>query len=612
LQQVTDHASGKSWIYARRLIRDHVSPQRLRLLGVFFCMIAQAAATTLMAKMMEPMVNAAFLHGNMTQIYGIAVVAVVVFTVRGWATFGQATLLNHVGQSMIASLQNRLFAQIIRSDLAFFNRQSPSALTARFINDVGYLRSSVNDGLQAISAAMQVIGLTALMFYQDWLLACIACVVLPLAFFPINRIGKRMRRVSRSAQQETGVLAVALDEAFQGVRQVKAHGMEAHEGARVGRAVAGLFKLAAKSARTRAMANPALETLAGLGLAAVIIYGGTQVIGGHNTPGAFFSFLTAVLLAYEPMKRLAQTSTSIQEGMAAAERVFQLIDLRPTITDRPGAKPLQIAGGAVAIHNVTFTYDGESAALDRLELEIPAGANVALVGPSGAGKSTVFNLILRFFDPESGRLTIDGQDLREVTLASLRARIALVSQDSLLFDDTVRANILYGRSDASEEELENAAIGAHAQSFIRELPQGYDTPVGPRGVRLSGGQRQRVLIARAILRNAPVLLLDEATSSLDNESERIVQDALQQLKRGRTTIVIAHRLSTVVSADCIYVMDKGRVVERGRHLELIARDGIYARLYAQQFASEADMPPAREADQTPIREADQTPSREAV
>jgi subfamily B ATP-binding cassette protein MsbA len=257
----------------------------------------------------------------------------------------------------------------------------------------------------------------------------------------------------------------------------------------------------------------------------------------------------------------------------------------------------------VALHNVTFTYGGESTALDRLELEIPAGANVALVGPSGAGKSTVFNLILRFFDPEAGRVAIDGQDLREVTIASLRARIALVSQDSLLFDDSVRANILYGRPDASEKELEQAAIGAHAQRFIDELPQGYDTPVGPRGVRLSGGQRQRILIARAILRNAPVLLLDEATSSLDNESERIVQDALQQLKRGRTTIVIAHRLSTVVSADCIYVMDKGRVVERGRHLELIARDGIYARLYAQQFAREADMTPVREADQTPTREA---------
>ena len=233
--------------------------------------------------------------------------------------------------------------------------------------------------------------------------------------------------------------------------------------------------------------------------------------------------------------------------------------------------------------------------LGGLDLEIPAGANVALVGPSGAGKSTVFNLILRFFDPDKGRITIDGQDLRDVTLASLRASIALVSQDSLLFDDTVRANILYGRPEASEAELERAVIGAHADGFIRQLPQGYDTPVGPRGVRLSGGQRQRILIARAILRNAPVLLLDEATSSLDNESERIVQDALQQLKRGRTTIVIAHRLSTVVSADCIYVMERGRVVERGRHLELIARDGVYARLYAQQFAPEMDLTPAREA-----------------
>ncbi len=598
-QQLADLVTDKTWSHAWRLIREHVGPQKKRLFGVLLCMLTQAGATTAAAKLLEPTINAAINRGAFSQLYPIAAGVILVFTIRGWATFGQATLLNHIGNTLIATLQNRLFTSIIRSDLAFFNRQSPGTLMSRFLNDVGYLRSSVNDGLQAISASMQVLGLTVLMFHQDWVLACVAVVVLPIAFFPISRIGKRMRRVSRSAQVETGQLAVFLDEAFQGVRQVKAHGMEAYEGARVGRAIGGLFKLSAKGARTRALSNPLLEMLAGFGLSAVLLYGGSQVLSGHSTPGAFFSFIGAALLTYEPMKRLANTNASIQEGMAAAERLFQVLDMQPTIIDRPDAKALQIAGGVVSLSNVTFTYGGESAALGGFSLDIPAGGNVALVGPSGAGKSTVFNLILRFFDPDSGHVAIDGQDLRNITMESLRANIALVSQDSLLFDDTVRANILYGRLDASEAELERAVIGAHADGFIRQLPQGYDTPVGPRGVRLSGGQRQRILIARAILRNAPVLLLDEATSALDNESERIVQDALQQLKRGRTTIVIAHRLSTVVSADCIYVMEKGRVVERGRHLELIARDGVYARLYAQQFAAEADPGaetiPAREA-----------------
>jgi ATP-binding cassette, subfamily B, bacterial MsbA len=595
LQQYKELGHAKSWGLVKRLVRNHVSPQRWRLAAVFLCMLIQAAGSTAMAKLMEPIVNAAFLHGRLDQLYIIAGTIVVVFSIRGWASFGQATLLNRIGQAMIASMQVQLFRRIIESDLAFFNRNSPGTLISRFLNDVGYLRASVSDGLQAVSASMQVVGLVGLMFVQDRTLACVALITLPLAVLPISKIGKRMRRVSRSSQQESGILVTALDEVFQGVRQVKAHGMESHEAERVGRAISVLFRLALKGARTRAYANPALETLAGFGIAAVIIYGGQQVISGHNTPGAFFSFIAAVLLAYEPLKRLAQTNASIQEGLAAAERVFAMLDMRPSIVDRPNAAALTVSGGAVSLRDVSFSYGPNNRALEGLDLDIPAGSSVALVGPSGAGKTTAFNLILRFFDPEAGRVAIDGQDLRDVTLASLRASIALVSQDSLLFDDTVRANIMYGRPGASEADLEKAAQGAHAEGFVRELPQGYDTPVGPRGVRLSGGQRQRILIARAILRNAPILLLDEATSSLDNESERIVQDALQLLKRGRTTIVIAHRLSTVVSADCIYVMEKGRVVEYGRHVELIARDGVYARLYAHQFVDDDEAAPVPEA-----------------
>jgi ATP-binding cassette, subfamily B, bacterial MsbA len=591
-----DLTSAKTWDLVRRLLRDYVKPQRKRLLLSVALMAVFAATNAAMAKLMEPIVNEAFSHGNMQQLYEVAGAIVLIFFIRGWSSFGQATLLNYAGQKIVATLQNQLFRHIIWADLAFFSRQSPGALTARFTNDANMLRGAVSNTLTGFGRdLLTLIGLLILMFTQDWLLASIAFLTFPLAILPMARIGKRMRRVSRTQQQETGLLATLLDEAFQGVRQVKAHNMETHEASRVGHTVRTLFKLATKAERTRALANPALETLAGVAIAAVMVYGGHEVIGGHKTPGAFFSFITAVLLAYEPMKRLSQLNAALQQGLAAAERVFAMLDSKPEIVDRREAVPLAIRGGAIALQDVTFTYGGEAAALDRLDLDIPAGATVALVGPSGAGKSTIFNLILRFFDPDSGEVRIDGQDLRDVTLSSLRSAIAMVSQDSLLFDDTIRANILYGRPAASEEEVVAAATSAHADNFIRELPRGYDTPAGPRGVRLSGGQRQRILIARAMLRNAPILLLDEATSALDNESERIVQAALQQLKRGRTTVVIAHRLSTVVAADCIYVMERGRVVERGRHAELLAGNGVYARLYAQQFVNEAEAPPMREA-----------------
>jgi subfamily B ATP-binding cassette protein MsbA len=403
-----------------------------------------------------------------------------------------------------------------------------------------------------------------------------------------------MRRVSRTTQEQRGVLTTILDEGFQGARQVKAYGMEEYEARRAAGRIEHVFGLTVKAVRIRSVLSPLMETLGGCAIVAVLLYGGYMVMHQGKTPGAFFSFVTALLLAYEPVKRLAYANASLQEGLAAADRIFRLMDLQPRITDRAGAVPLIVRDGAIRFDRVSFNYGASPEApdaLDDLTLDIAGGATVALVGVSGAGKSTVLNLIPRLFDVGAGSVRIDGQDVRDVTLASLRRRIALVSQDNLLFDDTIAANIRYGAPEADPAAVIAAAQAADAHDFIRVLPQGYDTPVGPRGVKLSGGQRQRVAIARAMLRDAPILLLDEATSALDSETERQVQRALARLKRGRTTVVIAHRLSTVVSADRIFVLDRGRLVESGTHAELLARAGAYARLYALQFAQEEPAPP---------------------
>jgi subfamily B ATP-binding cassette protein MsbA len=365
--------------------------------------------------------------------------------------------------------------------------------------------------------------------------------------------------------------------------------MEEYEERRAGGLIERLFALTDRANRTRSRATPMMEALGGAAIAIVILYGGQQVISGTRTPGAFFSFITALLLAYQPVKALAILNAQLQEGLAAAQRVFQVLDIEPAIRDAANARPLRIAAGEVRFDDVRFGYHAGAVALDGISLTVPGGSTVALVGPSGAGKSTMLNLIPRFYEVDHGAISIDGQDVREVTLASLRGAIALVAQEVSLFDDTVRANIAYGRFDASQTDIEAAAAAAGADRFIRELPQGYDTVVGEQGVLLSGGQRQRLAIARAMLRDAPILLLDEATSALDSESERQVQAALRSLMRGRTTIVIAHRLSTVIGADLICVLDRGRIVESGRHAQLLARNGLYARLYQTQFAGERDL-----------------------
>ena len=573
-----------------RLARDFMRPHLPRVLVAFLLMGAAAGSTALRAWLMQPVLDRVFVGREASWLLLIAGAALAIALVKGIADYGEAVLMNRIGQRVIADVQIALFARLMRADLAYFHAHPSGTLISRFTSDAVLLRNAAANVLAAIGKdALTVIFLVGVMFYQDWLLALVSFFVFPVAIHPIVGIGRRMRRVTANTQNEIGQLTTLLSQTFQGARLVKAYGMEAYEESRAAALFERLYALIDRATRTRSRASPMMETLGGIAIAVVILYGGHQVIAGARTPGAFFSFVTALLLAYQPLKSLANLNASLQEGLAAAHRLFQVLDVEPTIRDLPGARPLRMAGGEICFDQVRFGYSPGAVALDGVSLIVPAGHTVALVGASGAGKSTILNLIPRFFEVEDGGIAIDGQDIRAVTLASLRAAIAIVAQEVTLFDDTLRANIAYGRFGAAMEDIEAAARAAGIDGFIRELPEGYDTQVGEHGVRLSGGQRQRIAIARAMLKDAPILLLDEATSALDSESERQVQTALRTLIRGRTTLVIAHRLSTVQGADLIYVVDRGRIVESGRHAELLARNGLYARLYALQFADEGDL-----------------------
>ncbi len=581
-------------ILVRRLARDNLRHYWRQLVLALFCMAVVSLTTALSAYLMEPIVNDVFIAENESMLWWVSGAVFITFMAKGFASYGQSLLMSFVGLRIIADNQTRLYRHLIGMDLGFFHSMPSGRLVSRFLVDINHMRVAVSNALTGFGKDMlSLIGLVSVMFIQDWQLALMAFFVFPAAVYPIVRLGRRMRKVTANTQEETGLFTAILDQSFAGIRVVKAYGMEPYETTRVSGLVERIFALTIKSARIRALSSPIMETLGGTAVSVVIVYGGYRVIHQNLDPGSFFSFITALLLAYEPMKRLANLNASLQEGLAGAQRLFDLLDMKSSIQEHADAKPLSTpTDGAITLEDVKFSYDEGHPALNGVSMNIPAGKTIALVGPSGAGKSTILNLIPRFHDIDSGVIRIDGNDVRDVKLESLYANIALVSQEVTLFDDTVRANIAYGKPGASEAEIEDAAHHAAALEFIRELPNGLDTMVGERGVKLSGGQRQRLAIARAILKNAPILLLDEATSALDTESERHVQAALDHLMKDRTTLVIAHRLSTIVDADVIYVIQNGRIVEQGPHDTLLAKGGAYEKLYALQFASNAAHVPA--------------------
>lgn len=542
-----------------------------------------AATTGALAKMIEPIVNELGKHHSVSYVLVLAGAILGIFALRGFATYFHTVIMNQIGQRIVTDVQQQMHDHLLKSDLSFFHANSAGTLISRLTNDVSVMRSAVGECMtSSFKGGLTLIFLITVMFYQDWKLSLAAFFVFPLSALFVIRLGKHMRRYSTKTQEEIGNFAALLNQIFQGMRHVKAYGMEKIEHDRIKQTTENVYKLALKGYRASALSNPMAEILSGLAITTVILYGHWQVAAGLTTPGALFSFITAFVLAYDPMKRTAKVNAQLQAGLAAAERIFQLLDTKPEIVNAPAATPLAGTDFTVSLDEVVFAYPDGTAALNRVSLQVPHGKTVAIVGPSGAGKSTIINLIPRFYDLSSGHIFIGGKNIRDLTLESLRAHLAIVSQETTLFDDTIRANIAYGKQNASQAEIEAAATAAFADDFIRALPNGYESHVGEHGVKLSGGQRQRIAIARAMLRNAPILLLDEATSALDNASERAVQAALKTLQKGRTTIVVAHRLSTIVDADTIVVMDEGKVIESGTHDQLLALNGTYARLYGMQ------------------------------
>jgi subfamily B ATP-binding cassette protein MsbA len=551
-------------------------------------MLVIAIATSATAFLVKPVLDDIFFNKNTRMLIIIPIAVILIYFLRGLGSYGQEYLMNYVGEGIIRNLRNDLYNHIQDLPLAFFHKEKTGVLMSRITNDVNIIKAMVSTAVTgSLKDCFTIVGLTLVIFYRDWKMALFAFLVLPLAFFPMVEFGRRVRRVSTGCQESMADLSSFLHETFAGNKIVKAFGMESYEKKRFFEKTLNLFKIEMKAVVARSLSSPIMEFLAGLGIAFIIWYGGSKVVSGTSTAGTFFSFMAAVLMLYDPVKKLSGLNNAVQQGLAAADRVFDIIELETDIKEQKNPVEIKRGPHRVFFENVFFKYE-DVMVLKDINLDVKAGQVLALVGMSGGGKTSLVNLIPRFYDVTHGAIRIDGVKICIASISSLRDQMAIVTQEPILFNDSIRNNIAYGKMNATEQEIIKAAKAAYAYDFIQRFPDKFDTNIGELGGRLSGGEKQRICIARALLKDAPILILDEATSSLDAEAEMLVQKALENLMKGRTTFVVAHRLSTIDYADRIAVIVNGRIVEEGKREELIAQKGEFFKLYQMQYSNSLD------------------------
>ena len=578
--------STKKLLY--RIFQNYIRKHNKKLFISFFCMIIVSATTAINAWMMQPVLDDIFIKKDEKLILIIPLVILIIALLKGFSSYFQSILMSFIGYKIVADLQNDMFKTLLKCDISYFSKTNSGTLISRFLADVGALSRGVhNVVINIIKDFFTLIFLVGVLFYHNSNLALISLFIFPLAIYPISRIGKRLRKISKSTQIGFGILTKRLSESLQGIKTIKSFNAEFIEQKKVEKEVDNIFQLTYKSSKVNSISRPLMETLGGLAIAIIIYVGGSQVIAGTTTPGTFFSFLTALLMAYQPIKSLASLNATLQMAMASAERIFDIIDSKPKIMENSIIKDNLLKKNSsydIKISNVSFSYsEVENNILKDINLEIKKGEKVALVGYSGAGKTTLLNLLPRFYDVQKGKIYIENINIKDLSFNFLRDHFSLVSQDIVLFDDTLKYNVCYGLSNISDNQILTACKKAHCNEFIKKFPKGLNEIIGEKGIKLSGGQKQRIAIARAFLKNSPFLLLDEATSSLDSRSEKKIQKSLTDLMKNKTSLVIAHRLSTIIDADKIILLHNGQIEDIDKHINLLKKSKIYKNLYELQF-----------------------------